>query len=70
MIKNEITGIIIELINHHSGYILGNDNIKYFFSTIDYLESIETKINTKVIFKPKYFSNINQYKATMISKNN
>lgn len=65
--KSELTGYIIELIDKDSGYILGEDNIKYFFLYIDRLEEFNLKIYQKVIFKPIYIESIKQFRAILIS---
>lgn len=65
----EEKGIILEKLDEISGIILGNDQIEYYFETIDYLEDQDIQIGQKVMFKKEIYLTEKEpfYKATMIS---
>ena len=68
--KNELKGTVIMLLDEDSGYILGEDNIKYLFLDVDYMHVFTLSVNDQVLFKPKKISTNKGdiFKATMISK--
>ncbi len=61
----EQVGIINEIIDNESGFILGLDDNEYYFSIADFLEPIPLQLTTKVVFKPIIVGEVK--KAILIS---
>ncbi len=65
--KKELIGTIIKIIDDESGYIKGEDNIKYFFTTLNFTIPFEPEVDLKVTFKPNFIKKLNTHTATLIS---